>query len=93
MVPLVPLTPQAKSDGVLKNGASSRDPALRSSCKCSHISQYAALSKLPSDLADGPMLAVQHPVKNLEHGPADIYQVRRYIATRHARNARLQKKK
>jgi len=48
---------------VLKNGASGRDPALRGFCKCSHISQYAALSKSPRALADGPMLVFPHPVK------------------------------
>jgi hypothetical protein len=46
---------------VLKNGASGRDPALRGSCKCSHISQYAALSKSPRALADGLMLVFKHP--------------------------------
>jgi hypothetical protein len=46
---------------VLKSGASGRDPALRGSCKCSHISPYAALSKSPRILADGPMLVFQHP--------------------------------
>jgi hypothetical protein len=44
-----------------KNGASGRDPALHGSCKCSHISQYAALSKSPCALADGPMLVFQLP--------------------------------
>jgi imidazolonepropionase-like amidohydrolase len=48
---------------LLKNGASGRDPALRGSCKCSHMSPYAALSKSPRALADGPMLVFQHPVK------------------------------
>ena len=48
---------------VLKKGASGRDPALRGSCKCSHISQYAALSKSPRVLADGLMLLFQHPVR------------------------------
>jgi hypothetical protein len=41
---------------VLKNRASRRDPALRSYCKCSHILEYAALSKTPHALADGLML-------------------------------------
>jgi hypothetical protein len=44
-----------------KNGASGRDPALRGSCNCSHISQYAALSKSPRVLADGLMLVFQVP--------------------------------
>jgi hypothetical protein len=48
---------------VLKNGVSGRDPALRGSCKCSHISQYAALSKSPRALADGLILVFQHPTK------------------------------
>jgi hypothetical protein len=30
-------------------------------CKCSHIYEYAALSKTPHALADGLMLAFQHP--------------------------------
>jgi hypothetical protein len=47
---------------VLKNGASGRDPALRGYCKCSHISNYAALSKTPRALADGPILVFRHPV-------------------------------
>jgi imidazolonepropionase-like amidohydrolase len=47
---------------LLKNGASVRDPALRGSCKCSHMPPYAALSKSPRALADGPMLVFQHPV-------------------------------
>ncbi|MDO8942638.1 MAG: hypothetical protein Q7U75_05610 [Desulfobacterales bacterium] len=46
---------------VLKNRASCRDPALCGFCKCSHIDEYAALSKTPHALADGPMLAFQHP--------------------------------
>jgi hypothetical protein len=46
---------------LLKNGASSHDPALRGSCKCSHLNQYAAHSKSPHALADGPMLVFQHP--------------------------------
>jgi hypothetical protein len=46
----------------LKNGASGLDPALRGFCKCSHITEYAALSKAPRALADGPMLVFQHPV-------------------------------
>jgi hypothetical protein len=50
------------SNRLSKNGASGRDPALRGSCKCSHISLYAALSKPPRALADGPMLVFQHPV-------------------------------
>jgi len=42
--------------GVLKNGASGRDPALRGFCNCSHIFEYAALSNRPRAWADGPML-------------------------------------
>jgi hypothetical protein len=30
-------------------------------CKCSHINQYAALSKTPHALADGLMLVFKHP--------------------------------
>jgi hypothetical protein len=30
-------------------------------CKCSHIDEYAALSKTPHALADGLMLVFQHP--------------------------------
>jgi hypothetical protein len=59
------------SNRLLKNGASGRDPALRGSCKCSHMSQYAALSKSPRALADGLMLVFQHPAKEsrLEAAP------------------------
>jgi len=46
----------------LKNCASRRDPALRGFCKCSHIYEYAALSKTPHALAAGTMLVFQHPV-------------------------------
>jgi hypothetical protein len=49
-----------------KNCASGRDPALRGSCKCSHISPYAALSKSPRALADGLMLVFQHPAKRFQ---------------------------
>jgi hypothetical protein len=45
----------------LKNRASSRDPALHGFCKCSHILEYAALSKTPCALADGLMLVFQKP--------------------------------
>jgi hypothetical protein len=48
---------------VLKNRASGRDPALRSFCKCSHIIEYAALSKALRALADGLMLVFQHPAR------------------------------
>jgi hypothetical protein len=48
---------------VLKNYASGRDPVLRGFCKCSHIMEYAALSKAPRALADDLMLVFQHPVK------------------------------
>jgi hypothetical protein len=46
----------------LKNGASGRNPALRGFCKCSHIYEYAALSKMPRALAGGPMLVFQRSV-------------------------------
>jgi hypothetical protein len=36
-----------------KNGASGRDPALHGVWTCSHIDEYAALSKAPCALADG----------------------------------------
>jgi hypothetical protein len=48
---------------VLKNRASRRDPALCGFCKCSHIFEYAALSKTPHALTDGLMLAFEHPVR------------------------------
>jgi hypothetical protein len=48
---------------VLKNRALGRDPALCGFCKCSHMTEYAALSKTPHALADGRMLVFQHPVK------------------------------
>jgi hypothetical protein len=47
---------------VLKNRASRRDPALCGFCKCSHMNEYAALSKTPHALADGLTLVFQHPV-------------------------------
>jgi hypothetical protein len=47
---------------VLKNCASSREPALCGFCRCSNIVEYAALSKTPRALADGLMLAFQHSV-------------------------------
>jgi hypothetical protein len=47
---------------VLKNRASGRDPALCGFCKCSHILEYAVLSKTPHALADGLMLVFEHPV-------------------------------
>jgi hypothetical protein len=34
-------------------------------CKCSHIDEYAALSKTPHALADGLMLAFQQPAKEM----------------------------
>ena len=46
---------------VFKKSASDRDPALRSFCKGSHISEYAALSKTPRALADASMLVFQYP--------------------------------
>jgi histone acetyltransferase (RNA polymerase elongator complex component) len=36
---------------------------LRGFCKCSHIFEYAALSKTPHALADGLMLVFQHPAE------------------------------
>jgi hypothetical protein len=51
---------------VLKNGASGRDPALRGFCKCSHIDEYAALSKTPRAWADDLMLVFEHPVRVLK---------------------------
>jgi len=61
---------------MLKKGASGRDPALRDSCKCSHICRYAALSKSPRALADGLMLVFQHPVvaANIKAGPVCVKQ-------------------
>jgi hypothetical protein len=53
---------------VLKNGASGRDPALCGFCKCSHIIEYAALSKTPRALADDLMLVFEHPVRVLKNG-------------------------
>jgi hypothetical protein len=44
-----------------KNGVSGRDPALPGFCKCSHIDEYAALSKTPRALADGLILVFRHP--------------------------------
>jgi hypothetical protein len=46
---------------VLKNCAYGRDPALCGFCKCSHIVEYAALSKTLHALADGLMLVFKHP--------------------------------
>jgi hypothetical protein len=48
---------------VLKNCTEGRDPVLRGFCKCSHIIEYAALSKAPRALADDLMLVFQRPVK------------------------------
>jgi hypothetical protein len=45
---------------VLKNGALGRDPSLHGFWKCSHIFEYAALSKTPCASADGLMLVFQH---------------------------------
>jgi hypothetical protein len=47
----------------LKNSASRRDPALCGSCKCSHLNEYAALSKTPHALSNGMMLVSKHPVE------------------------------
>jgi hypothetical protein len=55
---------------VLKNRASRPDPALCGFCKCSHIDEYAALSKTPHALADGLMLVLQHPVEDGGPGSA-----------------------
>jgi hypothetical protein len=41
---------------VLKNCAPGRDPALGGFCKCSHIAEYAALSRTPHALAGGRVL-------------------------------------
>jgi hypothetical protein len=65
---------------VLKNRASRRDLALCSFCKCSHINEYAALSKTPHALADGLMLVFQHPDSALRDGKA-------FFASRDARHA------
>jgi hypothetical protein len=51
-------------DSVLKNGASVRDPALRGFRQGSHTMAYAALDERPRALADGLMLAFQHPVRH-----------------------------
>jgi hypothetical protein len=40
---------------VLKNRAYGRDPALCSFCKCSHIFEYAALSKTPTAARNWPL--------------------------------------
>jgi hypothetical protein len=49
---------------VLKNRAARRDPALCGYCKCSHIPEYAALSKTPHALADGLMVVFQPPAED-----------------------------
>jgi hypothetical protein len=43
----------------LKNGASGRDPALRGILEMLATYSYAALSRTPRALADGPMLVFQ----------------------------------
>jgi hypothetical protein len=48
---------------VLKNRAQGRNPALCDFCKCSHLTEYAALSKTPQALADDFMFVFQHPVR------------------------------
>ena len=58
-----------RSNRVLKNSASGRDPASCGFCKCSHMSEDAALSKMPHALADGPMLVSQHPAKEFRLRP------------------------
>jgi hypothetical protein len=46
---------------VFKNRASRRDPGLCGFRKCSHIDEYAALSKTPHALANVLMLVFEHP--------------------------------
>jgi hypothetical protein len=46
---------------VLKNRVQGRKPALCGFCKCSHINEYAALSKTPHALADGLMPVFSTP--------------------------------
>ncbi len=58
------LSRRSRPNRVLKNRASGRDPALCGYCKCSHITEYAALSKIPHALADGLMLVFQHPAES-----------------------------
>jgi hypothetical protein len=48
---------------VLKNGVYGLDPALCGFCKCSHITQYAALCKTPQAFADSLILVFRHPVR------------------------------
>jgi len=61
--PVKGLGVQIRFNRVSKNCVSGRDPALRGFCKCSHISEYAPLSKTPRAWADGLILVFQHPVK------------------------------
>jgi hypothetical protein len=63
---LLPCLFRTPSSRLLKNGASSRDPALCGFRKCSHMNEYAALSKTPHALADGPMLVFHNTL--LEFG-------------------------
>jgi hypothetical protein len=42
-------------------------------CKCSHIDEYAALSKTPHALADGLMLVFQHPDSASGAGKAFLF--------------------
>jgi hypothetical protein len=48
---------------------------LCGSCKCSHIDEYAALSKTPHALADGLMLVSQHPGKGRKPMMTLIYRL------------------
>jgi hypothetical protein len=45
---------------VSKNSVSGGDPSLHGFWKCSHIFEYAALSKTPHASADGPILVFEH---------------------------------
>jgi hypothetical protein len=45
----------------LKNGVSGRDPSLHGFWKCSHIFEYAALSKTPCASAGSLILVFQQP--------------------------------
>jgi hypothetical protein len=53
---------------MLKNRASRRDPALCGFCKCSHMDEYAALSKTAHALADSLTLVFQHPAAGVLSG-------------------------
>jgi hypothetical protein len=62
-----PPRPRLWLNRALKNCASRRDPALCGFCKCTHILEYAALSKTPHVLADSLMLVFQQPVKGTSY--------------------------